>query len=303
MLTNVKFFCTTNSAVLGNQVAGLLEVKPGKLYQDKFQDGEVFVRFDESVRNQTVFILGQANMPYENLFELFLTVDAARRASAREVICIIPYLPHCRQERKDKDRTAIATRVIADFIQSVGADRVITIDLHSSAIEGLFKMPVDHLDTTPMFARHIAEQNNEHLCLCSPDFGGVKRIKRYKRLLDCDVAIINKERLKANQIASMEIIGDVKNKNVILIDDIIDTAGTLCKAAEILMESGAKSVQAYCTHALLSGDARQKIEQSPIKKIFVTNSISGTKDDGKINIIPCANLIQNAIDRLMQYGN
>lgn len=293
-----KLFHTGNSAALGREVADALRVTPGNLYREKFEDGEVFVRFDESVRNQSVFILGQANMPYENLFELFMAVDAARRASAREVICIIPYLPHCRQERKDKDRAAIAARVIADFIQSVGADRVITIDLHATSIEGFFKVPVDHLDTTPLFASHMEAQQLENVCLCSPDFGGVKRIKRYKQLLECDIAVINKERLKANQIASMEIIGDVRGKNVILIDDIIDTAGTLCKAAQLLMDNGALSVRAYGTHALLSGNALEKIQASPISKLYTTDSIPPRH--AIFEVISCAGLISSAIERLLE---
>lgn len=299
MQSSIKFFHTGNSVVLGQQVATALNISSGNLYREKFEDGEVFVRFDESVRNQSVFILGQANMPYENLFELFMAIDAARRASAKEVICIIPYLPHCRQERKDKDRAAIAARVIADFIQNVGADRVITIDLHASSIEGFFKVPVDHLDTTPMFAEHIATLNLDHMCLCSPDFGGVKRIKRYKKLLNCDIAVINKERLKANQIANMEIIGDVKGKNVVLVDDIIDTAGTLCKAAELLLESGALSVRAYCTHALFSGNALEKIKASPIEKVYTTNSIPDIQETADVQVLSCAPLIERAIQKLI----
>lgn len=300
MLDNVKFFHTSNSAVLGNEIADLLGITPGKLYQEEFSDGEVFVRFDESVRNQSVIILGQANMPYSNLFELFLAIDAAHRASAKEVFCIIPYLPHARQERKDKDRAAIAARVIADFFESVGVDRVIIVDLHTSSIEGLFKVPVDHLDTTKLFVEHIKQQNHDQICLCSPDFGGVKRIKRYKSLLGCDIAVMNKERLKANQIGNMEIIGEVSGKHVVLIDDIIDTAGTLCKAAELLMESGALSVTAYCTHALLSGDARARINQSPINKVYTSNTIAGIAKCPEIEVISCAGLIKNAITKLFQ---
>lgn len=298
-MAKYTLFHTSKSESLATKVSERLGMPIGKLYYEKFQDGEVFVRFDESVRNRTVFLLAQVNMPYENLFELFMAIDAARRASAREVVCILPYMPHSRQERRDKDRAAIAARIIADFLHSAGCDRLITIDLHTSSIEGLFKMPVDHLDTTRTFVQHIQQQGYDNLCLCSPDFGGVKRIKRYKQQLGCDLAVINKERLKANQIAHMEIIGDVTGKHVILVDDIIDTAGTLCKAAELLMESGATGIHAYCTHALMSGNAMERIEQSPILKVVASDSIPSIPSHPKIEMVSCADMIVRAVKRLI----
>lgn len=296
---NHKIFAISNSVALGQAIAKELDMTLGELHSQKFSDGEVFVRFDESVRGRTVFLVAQVNMPYCNLFELFMTIDAARRASAKEIICITPYLPHSRQERKDAERTSISSRVVADFLQQSGADRVMTIDLHTSSIEGFFKIPVDHLDTSNLFTKHIKDSKLENLCLCSPDFGGLKRIKKYKKQLDCEMAVIHKERLIPNQVASMEIIGEVTGKNVVIIDDMIDTAGTLCKAAELIIEKGAKSVRAYTTHGLLSGAAVQRIEDSPMTNVYIANTIEFSGESKKIQSISCSKIIAQAIDNLI----
>jgi ribose-phosphate pyrophosphokinase len=295
---NFKIFATSNSTQLGQSIAQELGLELGLLHCQKFSDGEVFVRFDESIRGRTIFIVAQVNMPYCNLFELFMSIDAARRASAREIIVITPYLPHSRQERKDAERTSISSRVVADFLQQSGADRVMTIDLHTSSIEGFFKIPVDHLDTSILFTKHILELQLENLCLCSPDFGGLKRIKKYKKQLDCEMAVIHKERLIPNQVSSMEIIGEVAGKNVVIIDDMIDTAGTLCKAAELIMEKGACSVRAYTTHGLLSGNAVANIEASPLKNVYIADTIRFEGNSAKIKSITCARIIAKAIDNL-----
>ena len=300
MIDGFKLFGTLNSKELVASIANKLDVPVGQYHSQVFSDGEVFVKFEESIRGKSIAILAQANMPYENLFELFLAIDAARRASAKEIICIVPYLPHSRQERKDAERTSIASRLVADFIQQAGADRLITVDLHTNSIEGFFKIPVDHLDTSNLFSKHIREQNIENLCLCSPDFGGLKRIKQYKKLLNTEMAVIHKERLKANQVANMEIIGDVSGKNVVIIDDMIDTAGTLCKAAELIMEKGALSVTAYCTHGLLSGPAVERIEASPLKNVFITDTVAVNIDSKKIVSVSCDVIIAKAIANLME---
>ncbi|NMM49266.1 ribose-phosphate diphosphokinase [Marinigracilibium pacificum] len=298
MSAKYKLFYTSNTETLGKQVASILDVPIGKYQAQKFSDGEVFVRFDESVRGQTIFIIAQANMPYENLFELFLAADAARRASVNEIICVIPYLPHSRQERKDKDRTSIASRVVADFLQDVGINRLITIDLHTNSIEGFYKIHVDHLDTSKLFIPHIRENFKSNLCLCSPDFGGLKRIKKYKNELNCDMAVIHKERLRPNQVSNMEILGDVSDKNVVIIDDMVDTAGTLCKAADLIMQSGAISVSAYCTHALLSGNAHERIQNSALSKLYVTDTLPNIKLTDKIEIVSVAPLLATAINHI-----
>lgn len=299
-MLNFKIFATSNAHKLGQDIAKQLGTTLGDLHSEKFSDGEVFVRFNESIRGQTLFILSQANMPYENLFELFVTVDAARRASAKEIVAIMPYMPHSRQERKDAERTSISSRMIADFLQQSGVDRLITVDLHSNSIEGFFKIPVDHLDTSNMFAKHINDRGFDNICLCSPDFGGLKRIKKYKQHLTTEMAVIHKERLVPNQVANMEIIGNVEGKDVIIIDDIVDTAGTLCKAAELLLSEGAKSVQAYATHGLLSGNAIEKIENSPLTKVYVSNTVAIEVSSPKIEKISCAPIIARAIQNLQQ---
>lgn len=294
-----KIFSTSNAQELGSAIARDLGQELGKLHSETFSDGEKFVSYDETIRGQLIFLVAQINMPYENVFELFLAIDAARRASADQVICILPYLPHSRQERKGNVRTAIASRLQADLLQQSGADRLITIDLHSGSIEGFYKIPVDHLFMSKIYVPHIQDMQLENLCLCSPDFGGLKRIKLYKDQLNCDMAVIHKERLKPNQVSHMEIIGDVAGKNVIIIDDMIDTANTLCKAADLLMAQGASSVRAYCTHAILSKGAVENIEASSLQRVYVADTISSFPRSGKIEVVSCAKLLAAAIQHLL----
>ena len=295
----IKLYTTPGAKSLGTKIAAFLNVPLCEVYSEKFSDGELFVRFNESVRGQTVFLLSKVNMPYEQFFEMLMTIDAARRSSAREVVVIIPYLLHSRQERRDGQRTSISSRMVADIIQLMGADRIITIDLHTNAIEGFYKIPVDPLSSMRLFVDHINGLGLESLCLCSPDFGGIKRIKQYKKFVNADMAVIHKERLKANQVAHMEVIGDVHGKNIIIIDDMVDTAGTLCTAANVLMEQGALSVRAYCTHGVLSGDAINTIAQSSLEKLCITDTVVEHVDHPKIGIVSCAGLLGKAIQNLV----
>jgi ribose-phosphate pyrophosphokinase len=228
-----------------------------------------------------------------------MTVDAARRSSAKEVVLIIPYLPHSRQERRDAQRTSISSRIVADIIQLMGADRIITLDLHNNAIEGFYKIPLDPLSSLRLFVDHIKNSGLNNLCLCSPDFGGIKRIKQYKKHIDADIAVINKERLRPNQVAKMEIIGDVKDKNIVIVDDLVDTAGTLCAAADVLIDHGAKSVRAYCTHGVLSGDALASIEKSSIDKLYISDTVVEEIHHPKIEIVSCAELLARAMKNLV----
>jgi ribose-phosphate pyrophosphokinase len=299
MESSVKMYATSTGFKLGEQIAAHLGFPVYQIHREKFSDGELFVRFDESVRGQTLFIIGKIHMPYENLFELMITVDAARRSSAKEVVLVIPYLPHSRQERRDGQRTSISSRIIADMIQLMGADRIITLDLHTNAIEGFYKIPLDPLSSLKLFVEAIKSEYTHNICLCSPDFGGIKRLKQYKKMIDADMVVINKERLKPNQVAHMEIIGDVKGKNVIIIDDLVDTAGTLCKAADLLIQEGAASVQAYCTHGVLSGDALENIHNSKIKHVCISNSVIDELNDPKIKIVSCSKLLAKAIENLI----
>lgn len=299
MTDSIKLYATSTAVNLGERISNVLGIPLLRIQTEKFSDGELFVRFNESVRGQVVFLVAKVDMPYENFFEMLMTVDAARRSSAKEVVLVIPYLPHSRQERRDNQRTSISSRIVADMIQLMGADRIITLDLHTNAIEGFYKIPMDPLSSLRLFVHHINKLNLDHLCLCSPDFGGIKRIKQYKKLIDADMAVINKERLKANQVAHMEIIGDVRNKNIVIIDDLVDTAGTLCAAANLLMDEGARSVRAYCTHGILSGSALQTIEDSKLEKLYISDTVVESVSHTKIELVSCAELLATAINYLI----
>jgi ribose-phosphate pyrophosphokinase len=300
MENSIRIYATSSAARLGERVCGILKRPLHQLHREKFSDGELFVRFNESVRGQTVFLIAKAQMPYENFFEMLLTVDAARRSSAKEVVLVIPYLPHSRQERRDNQRTSISSRMIAEIIQLMGADRLITVDLHTNAIEGFYRVPMDPLSSLRLLVDHIKNSRTGNLCLCSPDFGGIKRIKQYKKHFeDADMVVINKERLRPNQVAHMEIIGDPKGKNIIIIDDLVDTAGTLCKAADLLVENGALSVCAYCTHGILSGSALENLEKSKIQKLYISDTIVEHVDHPKVEIVSCAEILAKAIENLL----
>jgi ribose-phosphate pyrophosphokinase len=296
---NIKLFATSTAVALGEKIAQYLNLKLCRTVVEKFSDGELFVKFDESVRGQVIFLVTKVHMPYENFFELLLTIDAARRSSAKEVILVIPYLPHSRQERREGVRTAISSRMVADMIQMMGADRLITLDLHTNAIEGFYKIPLDPLSSLKLFLEHIRKENLPNLCLCSPDFGGIRRIKQYRKNLDTEMVVINKERLKANAVESMEIIGDVNGRNVIIIDDLVDTAGTLCAAADLLVARGAKSVRAYCTHGILSGRALENLEKSRIDKLFISDTVIESVNHPKVGIVSCAQVLASAIENVM----
>ena len=298
MENQIKVYCTSSAISFGERVSKHLGQPVHTTWAEKFSDGELFVKFNESIRGQVLFLIAKINMPYENFFEMLMTIDAARRSSAREVIVVIPYLPHSRQERRDGQRTSISSRMVADMIQLMGADRLITLDLHTNAIEGFYKIPVDPLSSHRLFLDHIKTLNLPNLCLCSPDFGGIKRIKQYKKQLDADMVVMNKERLKPNSVAAMEIIGDVAGKNVIIIDDLVDTAGTLCKAADLLVEHGAISVRAYCTHGVLSGEALQTLEKSHIARLYISDTVVEVTQHPKIEIISCAATLAGAIQHV-----
>lgn len=299
MENTVKLYATSSGRNLGQAISAKLELPLHTTQVEKFSDGELFVRFNESVRGQVVIIISKIHTPYENFFELLMTIDAARRSSAKEVILVIPYLAHSRQERRDGQRTAISSRMVADMLQLMGADRIVTLDLHTNAIEGFYKIPLDPLSSLRLFLTHIQQSSIPHLCLCSPDFGGIKRIKQYKKNLTADMVVINKERLKPNAVASMEIIGDVQGKNVIIIDDLVDTAGTLCKAADLLMEHGAHSVRAYCTHGVLSGSALDNLKNSRIEKLLIADTVIEQVDHPKIEIVSCAGVLATSIEHII----
>ncbi len=295
MISEAKIFSCTQSKALCNKIAKAYGIPVGNITFSKFSDGEFQPSFEESVRGARIFIIGSTNPNSDNLMELLLMLDAAKRASARHITAVIPYFGWARQDRKDKPRVPIGAKMIAKIIEIAGATRIITMDLHADQIQGFFEKPVDHLFASTIFVPYIKSLKLENLTIASPDMGGSKRAYAYSKFLESDVVICYKQRTKANVVSKMELIGNVEDKNVVLIDDMIDTAGTLTHAANLMMERGAKSVRAFCTHALLSGDALKKIETSNLKELIITDSIALKRKNSKIKILSCAELFASTM--------
>ena len=290
METQSKIFTCTQSAELGKAIAQHYGAELGKINFSKYSDGEFQPSFEESVRGSRIFIIGSTHPSSENLMEMLLMLDAAKRASARHITAVMPYFGWARQDRKDKPRVPIGAKLIAKLLESAGATRIITMDLHADQIQGFFEKPVDHLYASSIFLPYIESLNLSNLTIASPDMGGSKRAYAYSKFLSSDVVICYKQREKANVISHMELIGDVTDKNVILVDDMVDTAGTLTSAANLMKERGAISVRAICTHALLSGDAYEKIENSQLEELIVTDSIPPKISHPKVKVLSCAPL-------------
>ncbi len=290
-----KIFSCTQSEVLAKQIADKFGVPMGEVAFSHYSDGEFQPSFEESVRGSRVFLIGSTQPNSENLMELLLMIDAAKRASARRITAVMPYFGWARQDRKDKPRVPIGAKLIANLLEAAGATRIITMDLHADQIQGFFEKPVDHLFASTIFVPHLKSLNLENLTIASPDMGGSKRAYAYSKFLKSDVVICYKQREKANVISHMELIGDVKGKNVVLVDDMVDTAGTLTKAAEVMRERGAISVRAVCTHALLSGNAYERIENSLLEELIVTDSIPPKKESPKIKVLSCADLFADTM--------
>ncbi len=267
----------------------------------KFSDGEFQISYEESIRGNDVFIIQSTFPPSDNLMELLLMVDAAKRASAKRIVAILPYFGFARQDRKDKPRVAIGAKLVANLLTAAGVDRVMTMDLHADQIQGFFEVPVDHLFASSIFLPFIETLDTSNLIMAAPDTGGTKRANAYAKYLNVDMAICYKQRKVANQIESMTVIGDVEGKDVLLVDDIIDTAGTLTTAADMMMERGAKSVRALCTHAVLSGPAYDRIEKSTIKELIVTDTIPLKKKSDKIRVLTIADLFADVIHSAINY--
>ena len=293
-----KIFNCTNSIDLAKKVSKSFGTDLGNITISRYSDGEFQPSYEETIRGTRIFIVGSTNPSSENLMELLLMIDAAKRASARHITAVIPYFGWARQDRKDKPRVPIAAKMIAKMIESAGATRLITMDLHADQIQGFFQIPVDHLYASTIFIPYITGLKLDNLCIASPDMGGSKRAYAYAKNLSCDVVICYKQRSKANVISHMELIGDVTGKNIVLVDDMVDTAGTLTKAADLLIEKGAISVRAICTHAILSGDAYQKIEESKLEELIVTDSVPNIKPHSKIKILSCADLFSDVMKRV-----
>tara|TARA_A100000164_G_scaffold65645_1_gene54354 strand:- start:1590 stop:2480 length:891 start_codon:yes stop_codon:yes gene_type:complete len=281
--------------VLSKKIAKSFGSEIGKVNFSHYSDGEYQPSFEESVRGARLFLIGSTHPSSENLMELLLMIDAAKRASARHITAVIPYFGWARQDRKDKPRVPIGAKLIAKLLETAGATRIITMDLHADQIQGFFEKPVDHLYASTIFIPYIESLNLDGLTIASPDMGGSKRAYAYSRFLESNVVVCYKQRKKANVIDHMELIGEVKGKNVVIVDDMVDTAGTLTKAADLMMERGAKSVRAICTHALLSGNAYEKIENSKLEELIVTDSIPQKKESIKVNVLTCANLFADVM--------
>ncbi|MDA8948774.1 ribose-phosphate pyrophosphokinase [Flavobacteriaceae bacterium] len=290
MKTPAKIFACTQSTILAKAIADQFGIEVGKVNFSRYSDGEFQPSFEESVRGARIFIIGSTHPSSENLMEMLLMLDAAKRASARHITAVMPYFGWARQDRKDKPRVPIGAKLIAKLLESAGATRIITMDLHADQIQGFFEKPVDHLFASTIFLPYIDSLKLSDLTIASPDMGGSKRAYAYSKFLSSDVVICYKQREKANIISHMELIGNVEGKNVILVDDMVDTAGTLTKAADLMKERGALSVRAICTHALLSGDAYQKIENSQLEELIVTDSIPPKVSHPKVKVLSCAPL-------------
>lgn len=289
-------FTTRGTKELATKIAEQYGQELGKLKVVEFSDGEYQPAFEQPIRGARVFLIGSTFQPSDNLMELLLMCDAAKRASAKSITAVIPYYGYARQDRKDAPRVPIGAKLVAKMLTSAGATRVMTMDLHADQIQGFFEIPVDHIYASTIFVDYIKSLNLENLTIASPDMGGAKRANNYAKYLNAGIVICHKERKVANQVDNMMLIGDVKDKNVVLVDDMIDTAGTLAKAAELIMSKGAKSVRAIATHAVLSGAAYERLNDSMLEEIAVTDSIPLKNTSvSKIKVLSCAPLFADVM--------
>ncbi|GAB2772080.1 ribose-phosphate pyrophosphokinase [Rhabdobacter roseus] len=297
----VKIFSGSQSEYLAKDIARFFGKDLGGYTLRKFSDGELSPSFEESVRGCDVFLIQSTFPPADNLLELLLMVDAARRASAHYVTVVIPYFGFARQDRKDKPRVAIAAKLVANLLSASGVDRLMTIDLHAGQIQGFFDFPVDHLEGTTVFVPYIKSLKLENLLIASPDVGGAARARNFAKFLNVDMVLCDKHRKRANEIASMQVIGDVEGADVVLVDDLIDTGGTICKAAEIILDKGARTVRAICTHPVMSGKAHDNIANSVLEELIVTDTIPLQRENPKIKVLSVAELFAKAIGRIRDH--
>ncbi len=295
-----KVFAGTASRYMGEEICKELGVELGKMNVQHFADGEFEVSFEETVRGHEVYLVQSTFPNSDNLMELLLMIDAAKRASAHSVVAVIPYFGWARQDRKAKPRVSIAAKLVADLLSTAGVNRVITMDLHADQIQGFFDVPVDHLYASSVFIPYINSLKLEDMVIATPDVGGAKRANSYAKYLNVPLVLCHKHRAKANVIESMTVIGDIQDKNVILIDDMVDTAGTIAKAANLMMNNGAKSVRALASHAIMSDPASQRVDDSSMTEMIFTNSIPFNKECKKATIISVAGLFADTIRRVNQ---
>ncbi len=296
MNNSYKIFSGTNSRYLAEEMCKHLGIELGKMNTTRFSDGEFAVSFEESVRGCDVFLVQSTFPNSDNLMELLLMIDAAKRASAKSIIAVVPYFGWARQDRKDKPRVSIAAKLVSDLLTTAGIDRLITMDLHADQIQGFFNVPVDHLYSSSVFVPYIESLKLEDMVIASPDVGGAKRANGYAKYFHCPLVLCHKQRMKANVVANMTIIGDVKDKDVVLVDDMIDTAGTICKAADLMKERGARSVRCLSSHALMSGPAVERVNASALEEVIFTDSIPfDSARCEKVSVISIAELFANTI--------
>lgn len=300
---NVQLFAGSSTQELAEKIAVSYGKDLGQKTLSRFSDGEMQPIYNESVRGSDVFVIQSTNTPGDNILELLMMIDAAKRASAHYITAVVPYFGYARQDRKDKPRVAIGAKLIANLIMAAGAHRIMTMDLHAAQIQGFFDIPVDHLDASVIFVPHIKALNLPNLTIASPDMGGSYRARTFAKYFNAEVVICDKQRKRANEIESMSIIGDVTGQDIVLIDDICDTAGTLSKAASLIMEKGANSVRAVCTHPVLSGKAYETIENSALTELIVTDTIPLKHQSEKIKVLSTAELFASAIKNVNEHGS
>ena len=301
MTPQAKIFAVRGSRSIAEKIAQVYGQALGEVIIQEFSDGEFQPSFEETVRGGRVFLVGSTMQPSENLMDLLLMIDAAHRASAKHITAVIPYFGWARQDRKDKPRVPIGAKMVANLLTAAGATRIMTMDLHADQIQGFFEVPVDHVFASSIFVPHIRDQKMENLVIASPDMGGSKRANNYAKWLESEVVICYKQRKKANIIDKMTLIGNVEDRNVVLIDDMVDTAGTLTKAADMLYEQGARSVQAYCTHGVLSGKAVERIVNSRLDRLVITDTIPHAHPTDKIQVLSIAELFANVMHKVHEH--
>lgn len=299
----VKVFSGSASTALATKIARSIGREIGEVTINRFSDGEFQPYYNESVRGCDLFVVQSTYAPSDNLMELLLLIDAARRASAHYVTAVIPYFGLARQDRKDKPRVPIGSKLVANLLAAAGANRVMTMDLHAAQIQGFFDIPVDHLDASVIFVPYLRSLGLEHLTIASPDIGGALRARFFAKAMNVEVVICDKQRKRANEVESMSVIGDVKGLDIVLVDDIIDTAGTLTKAAQLLIDKGARSVRAVCTHPVLSGSAYERIEDSVLEELIVCDTIPLRQNSKKIRVLSVAELFAKAITSVNEHGS
>lgn len=301
MSQSIKIYSGSASRYLAEKISDFFGSPLGSIELLEFSDGEMQVYYEESIRGSDIFIVQSTFAPANNLMELLLLIDAARRASANQVVVVIPYFGYARQDRKFKSRVSVGAKLVANILTAAGADRIVTMDLHAGQIQGFFDIPLDHLDATAVFVPYLKSLKLDNFCIASPDIGGAARARKYAKYLNAELILVDKHRTRPNEVASMQVIGDPTGKNIVLIDDLVDTAGTLCKAANLLIEKGALSVRAVATHPILSGPAYDRIDKSKLVELAVTDTIPLKKDTKKIKVISIAPVFAKAFRKIYNH--